>query len=395
MRILAIMPCQPFPAYNGQTHRLSHVVRSLARKHQVSLACFVEPDQVNSFPEKDRALFSQVKLSPIAEPSNNFIAKWLRRFGKHPLDVVRLSAPDMHAHIDSCLEDFDPEVILVGDPALTQYVPGGKSRVVALDYVCEATLQFERMRDLSTGLERTLWEARRRKFVRFLKGMDDTYDAVFLNSREDVDALARYWSADKLLHVPNGLELSDYPRGLAAPVHGQMIYPGSVLYPPNRDAVEWFAMEILPRIRARHPGAELRVTGAYDETAPQAEGLVYTGRVDDVRKEIAAAYLCVVPLRLGAGGARFKVIESMALGTPVVGTAIGVEGLELSHAQNYMAAESANEIADACTSLLEQPDLRRKLSVGARKCIEDTYNWNILFEQIEQRIVNLHEGLKS
>ena len=85
----------------------------------------------------------------------------------------------------------------------------------------------------------------------------------------------------------------------------------------------------------------------------------------------------------------------MALGTPVVGTAIGVEGLELSHAQNYMAAESANEIADACTSLLEQPDLRRKLSVGARKCIEDTYNWNILFEQIEQRIVNLHEGLKS
>ena len=47
-----------------------------------------------------------------------------------------------------------------------------------------------------------------------------------------------------------------------------------------------------------------------------------TGFVDDVRIPVAEASVCVVPIRQG-GGTRLKILEAMALGTPVVATSQG------------------------------------------------------------------------
>jgi glycosyltransferase involved in cell wall biosynthesis len=387
MRVLVLLPCQPFPAYNGQTHRLAHLARSLARRHQVWLGALVEPHQTAPFPADLRPLFAEVCLAPMAAPDAGGLARWRRRLWGVPHDVARFAVPALADFVARVVAEHDPDVIVTGDPALDQHLPqGGRARVIAMDYVCETVLQIERMAELAPPPGRWLWQGRRRKQVRFLQGISGHYDLVFLNSAEDRDSLARFWPAGALHHVPNGLELDQYPSGLAAPVPDRLIYPGSVLYPPNRDAVAWFATRILPRLRAARPGVELRVTGAAGPDAPQAEGLVYTGRVPDVRAEIAAAWACVVPLRLGAGGARFKVIESLALGTPVIGTAIGVEGLELAHGTDYLAAEGEEAIAAACLQVLADPGLRARLSAGGRRRMEAAYSWATHFARIEALI---------
>jgi glycosyltransferase involved in cell wall biosynthesis len=387
MRVLVLLPCQPFPAYNGQTHRLAHVTRSLAQRHKVWLGALIEPHQTLGFPDDLRPMFRDICLQPMAAPDGGGLSKWRRRLTGEPHDVARFRSAAMAEFVARVIAEHDPDVIVIGDPALDQYLPHhGRRRVVVMDYVCETILQIERMRDLAAAPEKWLWEGRRRKYLRFLRGIGDHYDLVFLNSAEDRDSLARYWPEDRLHHIPNGLNLSDYPIGLAPAVPDRLIYPGSVLYPPNRDAVDWFASRILPRIRAERPGVELRVTGAHDDSAPQAPGLVYTGRVPDVRAEIAAAWACVVPLRLGAGGARFKVIESMALGTPLIGTAIGIEGLTLTDGVDYLAAEGEAALAEACLRVLSDADLRARLSANGRATMERDYAWERLFARIEALI---------
>lgn len=391
MKVLSLLPAQPFPATNGQTHRLSHVVRSLAQRHEVWLACVGAPDQ-GPMPQEVAALFREVLVVPETPVDSDPLSRWRRRLlAAVPHDVFRFRSAAMAHFVSRVLADHRPDVILTGDPALSQYLPKDGPPAV-LDYVCEGVLQIERIRDLVGMPEALLWAGRRRKAVRFLRGLSSSYAATFLNSVEDVDSLARFWPRDRLQFVPNGLELESYPLGLASPVAGRMIYPGSVLYPPNRDAVEWFATSILPRIRAAVPGAELHVTGAFDATAPQAEGLCYTGRVPDVRVEIAAAAVSVVPLRLGAGGARFKVIESLALGTPVVGTAIAVEGLALADGTDYLAAEGEDQIAQACIALLRDPDRRSRISAGGRGRMEADYNWQQLFLRIEATMFEAAAG---
>jgi glycosyltransferase involved in cell wall biosynthesis len=382
MRVLAILPAQPFPPSNGQTQRLAHVVRSLARRHDVWLGCFTSGlDAV--MPDAARALFREVALVPEAAADAVALRRWRRRLiAREPHDLARYRAPAMAGFVARVLRDARPEVILTGDPALTQYQPADGPPAV-LDYLCETLLQIERMRDHAGLPERWLWEGRRRLNLRFLRRIAGAYAAVLLNSREDLASIARYWPPARLHHIPNGLELAAYPAGLAEPVPGRMIYPGSVLFPPNRDAVAWFAAAILPRIRAALPGAELVVTGGFDAAAPQAEGLRYTGRVPDVRLEIASAVLCAVPLRLGAGGARFKVIESLALGTPVVATAIGVEGLELRDGGDYLAAEGEAAFADACLALLTDPGRRARLAAAGRAAMAARHDWDGLFARIE------------
>ena len=66
MRLLVLLPCQPFPAYNGQTHRLALVARTLARHHEVALACLAEPGQSVEPTPADKALFADVRIVTMA-----------------------------------------------------------------------------------------------------------------------------------------------------------------------------------------------------------------------------------------------------------------------------------------------------------------------------------------
>ena len=112
------------------------------------------------------------------------------------------------------------------------------------------------------------------------------------------------------------------------------------------------------------------------------------GRVPDVRAEIAAAWATVVPLRLGAGGARFKVIESLALGTPLVGTAVGIEGLQLADGTEYLHAETPGEIAAACLRLLSDRGLRDRIAAAGRRRMELSYDWRVLYRALEARLAS-------
>lgn len=387
MRVLVILPCQPFPAYNGQTHRLALVARWIAKRHDVALACFVEPGQSVEPAQSDRQLFTDMRVVPI-EPVRSAAAILAQRLSRDPSDVHRYRSDVMARHVSELASRLDPEVVLIGDPGLVNYLAPFHGCILAMDYVCEMLLQMDRMAALASPLERPLWMLRRNKFARFLKRIEPLFDVVFLNSAEDVDSLARVWPRHKLVHVPNGLDLEEYPLNLAPPTRDRLIYPGSIAYPPNRDAVEWFATEIFPSVHAERPQTELRVTGAkpVDGSAPEAEKLIYTGRVPDVRKEIAAAWATVVPLRLGAGGARFKVIESLALGTPLVGTAIGIEGMTLVDGKEYLHAETPRQFAAACLKLLNDQDFRNQVANAGRKRMEMSYDWNVLFGSIEENL---------
>jgi glycosyltransferase involved in cell wall biosynthesis len=80
------------------------------------------------------------------------------------------------------------------------------------------------------------------------------------------------------------------------------------------------------------------------------------------------------------------VIESLALGTPVIGTAIGTEGLTLVDGEDYLAAEGEQAIAAACIRMLGDAGLRARIAAGGRRRMEDDYSWQTLFARIETLI---------
>jgi glycosyltransferase involved in cell wall biosynthesis len=99
-----------------------------------------------------------------------------------------------------------------------------------------------------------------------------------------------------------------------------------------------------------------------------------------------------LPLRLGAGGTRFKALEALALGSPLVATAIGYEGIDVTDNENVLMAEDAGTFADRCVSILKSPDLRFTLSRNGRRLVEERYNWASLGQRLVERITSIYDA---
>lgn len=391
MRILIIHQQLPFPADNGGKLRAAHVARYLASHHSVALVCFGSEDRDSQFPETK--LFSEVKLVPFPKPAPAII----RVCSGLPSEVIGLSSAEMSQTISALVELHSPEVILTSDPALSPYLERYRDRVRVLDYLMVSTLTFERLAAISRGLKRLVWRLRWYRSAAYHRRIAPLYDLCLVNSKEDqADLLAHCPGWRELVFFPNGLPLDEYPLEMAQPDPKVLIYPGSVTYVSNRDAVQYMIARILPLVRAEVPDVRFVVTGAVPEdgSAPQAPGVIYTGRLPDVRPTIASAWACVVPLRSGAGGTRFKVLEAMALGTPLVSTSIGAEGVELTDGTNIMIADTPESFAAKTIELLKSPDLRAKISSAGRRLMEQRYDWKVLGAQISEMLIRLVETKK-
>jgi len=163
-------------------------------------------------------------------------------------------------------------------------------------------------------------------------------------------------------------------------------------YDANFDAMDYFLGAILPQVQAARPDARLRITGratpALVAALPRAEGVEFTGYLDDVRPAVARAWAEVVPLRKG-GGTRLKVLEALALGTPVVSTSKGIEGLALEDGRHVLVADSSADFAAATARLLGEPDLRARLAAAGRQTAREHYDWQASGQRLNELVTVL------
>jgi glycosyltransferase involved in cell wall biosynthesis len=149
-------------------------------------------------------------------------------------------------------------------------------------------------------------------------------------------------------------------------------------YPPNEDAVLWFADRIWPSLRQRWPDLVFQIVG----TRPTARvialagraGIEVTGEVPDVRPYVEQALAFVVPLRSG-GGTRLKILQAMAMGCPVISTRLGAEGLNVNDGDNILFAEQPADFAARIEDLKSSPELASRLTGSARALVLQRYDW--------------------
>jgi glycosyltransferase involved in cell wall biosynthesis len=178
--------------------------------------------------------------------------------------------------------------------------------------------------------------------------------------------------------IPNGVDCQHNQPGLAQPQPNTLVYNGALTYSANYDAMRWFLAEVYPRIKVQIPGVSLTITGAthgVDLAGLALDDTVrLTGFVADVRLPVAQATVCVTPIRQG-GGTRLKILEAMALGTPVVATTKAAEGLEVTDGEHLLLADDPAAFAHRVLELLATPDLRQRLTANARRLVEQQYDW--------------------
>jgi len=211
-------------------------------------------------------------------------------------------------------------------------------------------------------------------------------DRVVVTSHFDAQASSGAVSERRIAVIPNGVDL-EYFAHRPAPVEGRIVFTGNMSWPPNEDAAEHFARNLMPAIRNRIPGATFWVVGAQPSlrvrNLSNVPGIHVTGTVDDIRPWIWSAAVYASPLRFGLG-VKNKILEAMASGAPIVATSRSLSGTPLIDGRHAMVADNDAKFCDSVVRLLADPSLRESLSRKARRKVEAENSWDSVVPAYEE-----------
>ncbi|HEY0778815.1 MAG TPA: glycosyltransferase, partial [Gemmatirosa sp.] len=193
----------------------------------------------------------------------------------------------------------------------------------------------------------------------------------------DASAMTRLLGSAATVHtVPNGIRARPAPSTTPREP-GRLIFSGAMDFAPNHHAAVWFIRQVLPRVVAQRSDARFVVAGS--NPLPELRALAgpnveITGWVDDMRAELARSALYVAPMRSGSGF-KNKVVEALAAGTYVVGTALAFEFLPDPLRAPFTAADSPSELAHVVLRALDCSAHNTAAVAQFWQLAQDEFDW--------------------
>jgi O-antigen biosynthesis protein len=201
--------------------------------------------------------------------------------------------------------------------------------------------------------------------------------------------------------VRAGIDVGKYRFKREGREPDSLLFLGTFRHLPNRDALRWFATDVLPKIIAERPQAILYVAGS-DAPADAAEwkmhpSIRFLGTVPDVKDALGRFSVFVCPV-LSGSGVRVKLLEAFACGMPAVSTAVGAEGLTSHSTALCEIADSPSDFARATLRLLVDKGRGDTLAENARRYVEQYRDSRYMTASLEasyRRAVERIRGSRS
>lgn len=268
-------------------------------------------------------------------------------------------------------------------PAYARPCLWGRSLLGGKALLAEHNVEYQRLKEQNPDLSLSSYA-----FVRQTElTVCNQVDHVVTVSKNDKQQLIQDGVQSEHIHyIPHGVDLEAFDQSESIAVRDiynlpgdepLFVYHGTYLYPPNMEAVTIMAEEIMPQLRQWGIQAKLLAVGPNPpEPSPWPE-IVFTGSVEQVAPYLRAADMAVVPLRQG-GGTRMKILDYFAASLPVVCTAKGIEGIEVSHGKHAQIVDKAGiDFALAIQQLLADPEQAGRIGHQGRKFAEQL-DWKII-----------------
>ena len=216
------------------------------------------------------------------------------------------------------------------------------------------------------------------KLERAEKRLAGKFDFCTCTTRTELDTFDAFETGVASGWFPNGVD-TDFFSPATAPYDPDLIaFVGRMDYYPNQEAMQTFCRTVWPLIRQRRPTTKLRIVGADPSPAisalGQLAGIEVTGSVPDVRPHVQEAALTVAPLSI-ARGTQNKILESMAMGVPVVASEEAAPGVDAVPGESLLVAREAQDYRDAILGLLDDAGKRQRFAAAGRDRVLDCHSW--------------------
>ena len=389
MKLLWVKTDFLHPTTRGGQIRTLETLRRLHLKHEVHYVAFEDPAQPEGLARSSEYC---AKAYPVAhrvadKTSPAFALQLIAGlFSRLPVAVSRYRSAAMRRQVETLLgqHKFDSVVCDFLFPALN--IPRLDACVLFQHNV--ESMIWKRYVDHAAGAKKLYFALQAKRMLAYEGAVCRSVRNVIAVSEADADTMRRIYGIGRAYPTPTGVDLDFFARPDAIEKLADLVFLGSMDWMPNIDGAVWFVREVLPLIRRRRPDCTLAIAGRLPSAevtrlAQSDTRIKVTGTIPDVRPWLFGSLVSIVPLRVG-GGTRLKIYEAMAAKAPVVSTAIGAEGLDVTDGENIYIADSPELFAERCLALLDSAAERERLSAAAWNLVASKYSWDVVTRSMER-----------
>lgn len=389
MKILFVTPYIP-SLVRVRPYNILHAL--VERGHEVALAALQPPGDEGEALETLRTWCAAVHIVPHTR-RQTLLNGLLALPGRLPVQMAYSRSPEF-ANLAQRLfanSSFDAvHIEHLRGAVLAQAIPDVP---IVFDSVDSISLLFEKvLKDAPSLKSRLMATLDLKRTQNFEGSLTRRFAEVAVTSEVDRQALISLGSDEQRITViPNGVDLDYFhPQPLERdPL--KLVFTGKMSYHANIAAVEDLVEKIMPLVWQEQPAAHLEIVGKDPSPVIQLLGqspnITVTGYVPDMRPYLAQAALAVSTVRYGVG-IQNKVLEAMAMGTPVVCSTQASSALKAEHGHDLLVGDTPEQIAQHILNLLKSPEKRESVGQAGRQYVEQHQTWDsaaALFEALYRK----------
>ncbi|OGJ16610.1 MAG: hypothetical protein A2632_00925 [Candidatus Pacebacteria bacterium RIFCSPHIGHO2_01_FULL_46_16] len=388
MKILMLTPYLPYPLLSGGQIRTYNLLKQLTEKHQVTLFSLIkDPEETKYIPEL-RKFCEDVRVFRRSKAPFTLRNIAATAISSYPFLVIRNYVSEVTRAIEQELQRTNFDLLHAETFYMMPHLPQTKTPIILVEQTIEY-LGYESYAKQAFPLLRPLLNLDIVKIKRWETYYWERADQLIVMSEQDKEFIKRTTQVQNdIAVVANGVDadwFSEKPK--VAHKHPTVLFVGTFKWLPNREAVRFLVHEIWPHIVAVLPTARLHIVG----NAPTNEirnfehgypNIIVKSKVYDIRDAFAVADVLLAPVFSGKG-TRYKVLEAMASGTPLVATPTAVEGLHLQESTHVLIGRTGQELATKTLQLLHSASLRNRLAQASKKFVQIHYDWQSISSQLD------------
>lgn len=393
MKVLWLTYDLPYPLVSGGKLRAYHLIKGLAKNHQIDLFSFIRgEEQLQYLPElKKYCRRIETFRRPYVWSPRNIL---LSGFSTLPFAAAGYYFHDMGNKICRMLDEEKYDLVHFESFYPAVYLPLVKNlgfKTLMGNENVEYQI-YQRFADQKNLLLKSLLSVDVFKMKKFEEKLWKLAEVNVAPSDSDADAISKI--TGKSCHlVPNAVDAVSFSEIKKKPHKGLVcLFVGDFTYLTNQDAVRWLIEEIIPNYSKLF---QLLLVGRNPTNYVKglaSENVIVDSGVEDIRDAYARADIFLAPIRIG-GGTRLKILEAMAAGLPIVSTTVGAEGLDLKEGENILLADDPQGFAEKVDILLKNPALRGKLGNAGRVLVQQKYDWKFSVQKLDEVYTSLAKDL--
>ncbi len=402
MRILFLAHLFPIPPDSGGKIKSLCTLRALASQHTVRVLSYVRSEAERSSVDELAKMCESVEIVPFRRSRATDVKCALASliFGRSYI-VSRDFRREMADKLSKAIREFIPDVVHIDHLQMAQFVNFDQPLSTVLDQHNVEYLIVKRISQTSPSpLVRAYARIEWPKLKKFESDACSKADVVLAVSDQDAQELKRLVSSREdnmpcgripaIETVPIGIDTASILPVRRDLDSKNILFLGTMYWPPNIDCVLYFYREILPIVRQTLPDCSFTIAGqrppAVIRELARDPIVRVTGYVADPREVASRCGVFVVPLRSGSG-VRVKILDALAMGLPVVSTTIGAEGLAVQSGEHLLIADDPKDFAEAVVRVLTDGNLAEALGRRGRELVLQEYSWEV----VGRRLLDVYE----